>query len=388
MHLEENGYHKNILIGNGTKLGEKLWCYCSNSNDIYCIAIQEACVTKKIIFDGIPEEKQHPFGTVLTVAECLYFVPYFGKDMVRYYIDSGETEYIDLGYLYTEAGNRGMFIAGGCYKHFLFLFPFDYHNIARFDTNNKQIDLLQVPESNEKRLPFIRRCIVKENNIWIAEDGGNRILRVDAEKMQSRWFPLQEDIRIRDLCIWGEKIYCLDAAGKIITFDTKSGSGIIFADIKSEQFGFIEKSTNYIWLIPNKTNRIIRYSKKRGVEEIDYPDNFVFDSLFLTGKVRTFSSLYSNETEAIVMPRCNNTLIKIDKVEEKIEFIDITYSKSLRQEIKDGFFTKLSKSSPVPESEGNMEWFLEFIREGEKSAAISGSGEEIGKIIYREVMDK
>lgn len=387
MHLEESGYHKDILIGNGIKIDEELWCYCSDSNDIYRISVRQAGITKKVVFDGILEEKRHPFGVVLRVSECLYLIPYFGKHIVQYYLESGKTKYTDLGELYAEAGDKGLFIAGCVYEHFLFLFPYDYQNIIRFDTDNKYIDLLKMPEGNEKRLPFIRRCAVRESNIWIAEDGGNRILQVDAEKMESRWFPLKEDVHIRDLCMCEEKIYCLDTVGRIIIFDTELEREILFADIKSENFGFLEKSANYIWLIPNKTNRIARYSEEKGIEEINYPDDFVFDALFRDGKVRTFSGVYSNEAEAIIMPRCNNTLIRVDKIEEKIEFINITCLESLKQQIKDGFSRKLREGSFVPESEGCMEWFLEFIKEQKERTVNIQSREGIGNTIYREVMD-
>ncbi len=383
MWIETEKIKEEILIGDGIECGGKLWCLCSNLNRMYCINVENMLIENRTVFEEISKSKAHLFSKIIKVKKNLYLIPYHSKKMIRYQIDKGKIEYTDFSDLYAECGFNGMFITGCKVGKYIFLFPYKYKNVIRVDTENNQLNFLKYSENRNQgkiRFPFIRRCAVRENMIWSAEDGGDRILQIDTKKMEGIWISLGKNILIRDICIYGEKLFCLDILGKIVVFDTITKKVEVILDLKSDRYGFVEKTEKFIWLIPSGSNQILKYSEEKQMEFIDYPYDFKFSSTILKSKMRTFSNIHSDESKIIIMPRCNNILIKIDKKYEDISFDKISLSEEMTCKIENDFCKKIKKYCFATEKEAKLEWFVEFLKNDKKSSLQNNN--KIGTLVY------
>lgn len=364
MWIEKDGYKEEALIGDGIEHNGKLWCLCSNFNRMYCIDIAEGIVEKRIILENNYNSGIHLYSKILCISDSLYLIPFHSKMLVKYHIYSGEIQYIDFSNFCEESVNGELFITGCCYKQYIFMFPYRYGNILRFDTKNNQIDFLELPnriDNKYSKRSFVRRSIVEKKHIWIAEDRGNLILQINVENMQGTWIEFPDHLHIRDISLCNEEMLCLDISGKVIVYNIKTKANSIIFDVESSQYGFVEKSKDSIWLIPSNTNSIIRYTKEGQIKEIKYPDNFIFSKNIINNCRRTFSNVYCNKSKMVIMPRCNNVLIEIDKIRDEIIFKKINFSKEVKEKMKESFYQEIEKNYFVTEQQGRIEWFIDSL---------------------------
>ena len=387
MFLEAKKYRKEVAVGAGIEVNGEIWCVGKHNSKLYAINANDNVLKYEKDIDIKSDHILNPFFGILHYDGYLYLVPLCCNIMVKFCLRNHNIEYFDFTDIYTpyQVNNyRYLFISSCQINNYLYLFPYRCGSIVRFNVDNNQTELLQLPTDTKvksKDFLFIRRCAISEKYIFIAQDKGCSILQINIKNEKMQWINLPDEIHIRDICLWKEEIYILDITGKIFTISFKDIQITEIFDVDSDQFGFLEKTQNYIWLIPTGTNEILRYSSYDGVESIKYPPNFNFSYMFLKDGARTFSYVFSDENKMIIPPRCNNVLITIDKRKESVIFNDISCSNDIQDQIISDFSNDIKNKESVTECEGALELMLNFFKNNEYGDTRNNTGSNIGEVI-------
>lgn len=390
MLLEAKKYRKEVLVGPGIEVNGKIWCVGSHNSKLYAINASDAVLEYEKDIDIKSNNDSYLLAGVLHYDGCLYLVPLYCNSMVKFYLNNHNIEYFDFADIYAVKDTKELFISSCQINNYLYLFPYRYGSIVRFNTDNDQTELLQLPADakvQSKDFLFIRRCATSEEHIFIAQDKGSSILQLNIKSEKMHWINLPDTIHIRDICLWKEEIFILDISGKIFTVSIKDMRITEIFNVNSDQFGLLEKTENYIWLIPTGTNEILRYSSNNGVESIQYPQNFKFSSGFLESGMRTFSSVACDENKMIIMPRCNNVLITLDKRKESVIFKDISCSNELQEKIIEDLSNDIKNKESVTEYEGALEIMLDLLKNNECGDTREDIGSNIGEVIKNMCID-
>lgn len=391
MFLEAKKYRKEVLVGPGVEVNGKIWC--AGSSKLYTINASDAVLEYEKDIDIQSDHISNPFFGILHYDGYLYLVPLCCNIMVKFCLYNHTIEYFDFTDIYTpyQVNNcRYLFISSCQINNYLYLFPYRYGSIVRFNVDNNQIELLQLPADTKvksKNFLFIRRCAISKEHIFIAQDEGSSILQINIKSEKMQWINLPDEIHIRDICLWKEEILILDIAGKIFSISIIDMRITEIYNVNSDKFGFLEKTENYIWLIPTGTNEILRYSSNSGVESIRYPQNFKFSSIFLREGMRTFSYVFSDENKMIIPPRCNNVLITLDKINETVIFNDILCANELHEKIITDFSNDLQNKESVTECEGALETMLDLLKNKECGNTRKDTDSNVGEAIKKICID-
>ena len=330
-------------------------------SQIYCI--NKNCVEKKIVIEEI-EKQAHLFGTVLKKEPYFYIAPNNGNRMIRYHCDEEKLDYIVLGKDYLMKDGYCHFTSGSVIENRLFLFSAKAEKVICFDTEKNAIDLIDFSkEKIRTEAPLIRRSTVVEREIWTAEDGGNIVFIIDSKTLKVESIQLKEEIAIVDICYEKNEVFLLDLSGKIFSVDPKSRKEKFVVDTGRKKYGFIIKTENWIWLIPQGAENIIKISEKQGVDEIKYPSDYKFANYCLKKGPRAFANIIDQELYVYTLPRNNNYMIEIDKIREEIYFKKIVYSRELRSQIKEELFDNMVRKRKIEkETNGGLNLFLEIVK--------------------------
>ena len=388
MFLEAKKYRKEVIVGPGIEVNGKIWC--AGSSKLYTINASDTVLEYEKDIDIKSDHIKYRFSGILHYDGCLYLVPFYCHSMVKFYLNNHNIEYFDFSDIYAVKDTRELFISSCQINNYLYLFPYRYGSIVRFNVDNNQTELLQLPADTKvksKDFLFIRRCAISEEYIFIAQDEGNSILQINIKSEKMQWINLLDTIHIRDICLWKKEIFILDITGKIYTISIKDMRITEIFNVNSDQFGFLEKTQNYIWLIPTGTNEILRYSSNSGVESIRYPQNFKFSSMFLKEGIRTFSNVVCDENKTIIMPRCNNVLITLDKIKETVIFNDISCANELHEKIITDFSNDLQNKEFVTECEGALETMLNLLKNRECGNTRKDTDGNVGEAIKKICID-
>lgn len=393
MFLEVKKYRKEVLVGAGIEVNGEIWCVGKHNGKLYAINANDTVLKYEKDIGIKSDPISYLFSGILHHDGYLYLVPLCCNIMVKFCLHNHNIEYFDFTDIYTpyQVNNcRYLFISSCQVNNYLYLFPYRYGSIVRFNIDNNQTELLQLPADTKVKSTdflFIRRCAISEEYIFIAQDKGSSILQINIKSEKMQWINLPDTIHIRDICLWKEEIFILDIAGKIFTVNIKDMRITEIFNVNSDQFGFLERSENYIWLIPTGTNEILRYSSNDGVESIRYPPNFIFSSMFLKEGARTFSYVFSDENKMIIPPRCNNVLITIDKRKENVIFNDISCSNDIQDKLISDFSNDIKNKESVTECEGTLELMLNILKNYDYGDTRKNTGSNIGEVIKNICID-
>lgn len=393
MFLEANKYRKEVAVGAGIEVNGEIWCVGKHNSKLYAINANDAVLKYEKDIDIKSDHILNPFFGILHYDGYLYLVPLCCNIMVKFCLHNHNIEYFDFTDIYTpyQVNNcRYLFISSCQINNYLYLFPYRYGSIVRFNVDNNQTELLQLPADTKvksKDFLFIRRCAISEKHIFIAQDKGNNILQINIKSEKMQWINLPDEIHIRDICLWKEEIFILDIAGKIFSLSIMDMRITEIFDVDSDKFGFLEKTQNYIWLIPTGTNEILRYSSNDGVESIKYPPNFNFSSMFLKDGARTFSYVFSDKNKMIIPPCRNNVLITIDKRKESVIFNDISCSNDIQNKLISDFSNDIKNKESVTECEGALELMLNLLKNNEYGDTRKNTCSNMGEVIKNICID-
>ncbi|MCH5259077.1 MAG: hypothetical protein J1F18_04950 [Lachnospiraceae bacterium] len=393
MFLEAKKYRKEVSVGPGIEVNGEIWCVGKHNSKLYAINANDTVLKYEKDIDIKSDHISNSFFGILHYDGYLYLVPLCCNIMVKFCLRNHNIEYFDFTDIYTpdQINNcRYLFISSCQVDNYLYLFPYRYGSIVRFNTDNNQTELLPLPADTKvksKDFLFTRRCAISEEHIFIAQDKGSSILQLNIKSEKMQWINLPDTIHIQDICLWKEEIFILDISGEIFTVSIKDMRITEILNVNSDKFGFLEKTENYIWLIPTGTNEIIRCSSNNGVEAIQYPQNFKFSSSILKSGARTFSNVFCDENKMIIMPRCNNVLITIDKRKESVIFNDISCSNDIQEKLISDFSNDIINKELITESEGALELMLDVLINSEYGDAKKDTDSNIGEVIKNICID-
>jgi len=122
------------------------------------------------------------YKKLIEINGVLYFLPFSAKEMASYSIDSGMLEKIKLEGDFSEA-----FFNAFAYKDFIFLTPYSYPAIVKFNTKTKEVsyykdyvDKIKNKTSEMKNGSFMYPEVVGQY-IWLASSSSNIVVSFDME---------------------------------------------------------------------------------------------------------------------------------------------------------------------------------------------------------------
>ena len=109
--------------------------------------------------------------------------------------------------------------------------------------------------------------------------------------------------------------------------------------------------------------------------------------MFLKEGIRTFSNVVCDENKTIIMPRCNNVLITLDKIKETVIFNDISCANELHEKIITDFSNDLQNKEFVTECEGALETMLNLLKNRECGNTRKDTDGNVGEAIKKICID-
>lgn len=276
-----------LLFGEYSAEGENLWFVADGYNVLCKMHLPSGKITPLYQFDNFSIHGGR-YSKPLRKGNRLILSPLNAKEICDYNLDTKEVKMISL----EEPLAWGNFGRSVCYQQYIFMMPYRYPAILRYDLRNGQCtyytdciqELLQYRTSDHDEL-FVGFC-VRENKILAPTLLTNKVLEFDMNTGNYK-------------------------------FHTIGPNDANYANI-------IDDGRAY-WLIPWTTKSIVRWNYMTGQtkEYHDYPENFTCAADWNTGDTYMFSGTAYNNGSIWFFPGLSNMIMRLDIATGQIKKVNL-----------------------------------------------------------------
>lgn len=301
-------------------------------------------------FAEIPSEQRdgvYLFSNILKINDKLLLTPFNGKEIAIYDINSGEFEKHSINKDFVSQISNNL-IKAIYYKNYIYITPFMYKAIIRYDVHTKKLKyytdwydhLKPYIHNNEKPL-FANGVCVRGNVLLMAFAQDNLIMEFDMDT---------GDSKVHTVGCKGNNYWNMTFDGKdywliqnennnnnesIVKWNYETGETVEYSDFPlgfnavQHNFNEIVHCGNYLLAFPRHSNMIVRIDRSTG-EMSEFKTNLGYKegerrSEFDNQKCNYYFAKIYDDQFIVAMSMSDNSLIKIDvKTEEVLKITSNT----------------------------------------------------------------
>ncbi|MGN0352691.1 MAG: hypothetical protein ACI4ES_13655 [Roseburia sp.] len=320
-----------VLTSDGACLvGDTIWLVECETNSLCTLNLKNAEINLAKSFDENLSKR-----SIYRLCEYqgkIYGFPGYGKKICKYDVENNRTEYFAEN---TEKEIWCKYYAMEKYENYIYLFPMRASNIMKVDLEDlNNVEFIPLPKKKEEKNGyFTKRFIRKNNTVIIPCAGTNEVLFFDLESNKCDWKCLDfGENGFEDVENIEEKIYFLTRDKKIV--ETSYAFELERKLLLDEEYNFLIACHDNLILVPKHENRFAKIdTEDLGLYKIEYPKENVFCDEYIKGRTVTFSDIAYDKGKAVLIPRFNNMLLKIDKSEGTLSFLEWRFSEQLKTEL-------------------------------------------------------
>lgn len=318
-------YHNTLLASDGACLvGDEVWFVETETNSLCTLTIKDAVIHMERPFDK-SFIRRSIYRLIAGQGE-IYGFPGWGNKICKY--DMAE-QTIDFFQEKTKKKIWCEYYALERYENYIFFFPMLGFKIMKIDLNDlSHVEFICLPilEIGKKGY-FTKRFIRKGDYLIIPCACTNKVLFFNLKNDRYEWKKLNfGENGFADIESYKNKIYLLTQDGKVIetSYDFRMQREIVL----DEEYGFLVACYDKLILIPKHDNKFLKVGiQNLELSPVEYPVENIFNNDYVQSGMITFSDIAYDEKRAILLPRCSNMIVIIDKLNGTLDFHDWTFAR-------------------------------------------------------------